>query len=264
MRVVNTRPAVAAEAWSQALRAAGHAVAEWPLVEIVSLPEAAAPLQALRPEDFDALFFSSPQGLEHFAALCPAETLADWMALPVRGVSPRLAPRLSGLGGRLAFAPARPSLAGFLAEFPKEARAEPGATSREADPAESSAQANPPPQRWLHPCSAQTRMDPAAFAPLGIDIHNLAVYTPRLPADAATALAQIPWMPNAVVFASGSAVRHFAAFGAEPARDWTDRGVLALSCGPSATEALREIRWPNIREAEAAEPEAVIRALAAR
>src|SRR5690606_29645559 len=107
----------------------------------------------------------------------------------------------------VAFVPEVASLDGFLREFPARDPGRPGL-------------------RLLHPCSAKTRLEPPLFAARGIDVHNMAVYEPRLP-EGSAALLEAAWPGvKAVLFASGSAVHHLFAAAPRRGRD------LALGEGP--------------------------------
>jgi uroporphyrinogen-III synthase len=243
MRILNTRPAEAAKSWTDALIQGGHEVAEWPLVEIAPLFQAHLNPPALEIEFWGGLFFSSPHGLKYGLPLLNPQQINTWMQLPIYSISSRLQEKLQSLGGQLTFAPRRPSLDDFLKEFPSPP----------------SLESTKP---WLHLCSSETRVDPATFAKHGIAIQNFPVYEPRLPRDAARQYSQLPWMPDALLFASGSAVRNFATAQIPQTQSWPQSGMFALSCGPSTTEALTAIGWKTILEAPAAEPQAVLKVLA--
>ena len=97
-------------------------------------------------------------------------------------------------------------------------------------------------QRWLHPCSASTRLDPAEFRKKGITIVNLPVYRPACPADLAALMGKGGKDAAAIVFCSGSAVENF--FQAAPdlaAGLGRPKGPLAVSIGPSTSKALRDL-----------------------
>jgi uroporphyrinogen-III synthase len=125
----------------------------------------------------------------------------------------------------VAFVPEVSSLDGFLREFPARNPQEAGL-------------------RLLHPCSAKTRLEPALFSARGLDVHNMAVYEPRLPEGSAELL-EAAWPDvKAILFASGSAVHHL--FTAAPRRGRElvfahslGEGPLALAIGASTTRALR-------------------------
>jgi uroporphyrinogen-III synthase len=226
--ILNTRPADQSAGLSARLRAAGFEPLEIPMVDIEPDPEGLDRLRRLHPASFTGVFLSSPNGLRQMAAdLLPAD-LEPWMAKPFYLVGPKAGELVRQLGGKVAFHPETASLEGFLQEFAPAARGNAGVTGLVLA------------QRWLHPCSAQTRLDPAAFRKKGIEVENVPVYRPGTNPDAAGLLARHAEGIEAAVFCSGSAVENF--FAAAPpallARLGRKDGILAVSIGPSTTQAL--------------------------
>lgn len=228
--VLNTRPADQNAALSAKLKAAGFEPLEIPMVDIEADPEGLDRLRHLHPGRFTGVFLSSPNGLRFMAAeLLPAD-LEPWMAKPFYLVGPKAGELVRRHGGQVAFHPAEASLDGFLKEFAPAAQGNAGVTGLVLA------------QRWLHPCSTATRLDPAAFRKKGIEVENVPVYRPGANPDAAGLLAKGAAGLDAVVFSSGSAVAHFFAV-APPelaGRLGKKDGVLAVSIGPSTTQALIE------------------------
>ena len=237
--VLNTRPRSQAQELSGLLRRAGYLPFEVPLVELTLIPEGLEALRKFSDGEYDGILLSSPNLLSLLnigaaTSLLPALCTKPWYL-----VSARARPQVEALGARVAFAPRDASLHGFLREFPRQTGL-----------------------RLLHPCSRATRLDPEEFSRRGISIHNLAVYSPRLPADAVSAL-RTAW-PNvqAVLFASGSAVRNlFSADSALAAALGSPEGPLAVSIGPSASEALGACGVKNITQAKTADNEGLIATL---
>ncbi len=217
IEVLNTRPSDQAGALTQRLKEAGFGCHELPLVEIKPVAEMETPVASLNPEDFQGLLFSSPNGVRHFLRLLSPGLRNAWFSLPVSLVGPGAIPEVEKAGGRVHFLPVRASLGGLLEELP------------------------PPllPEKWLHPCSQATRLDPADFLSKGITAVNLPVYYPALPSDTAERLQKVWPRLGAVVFCSGSAVENlFAAAPALAAHLGRTNGPVAVSIGESTTAAL--------------------------
>ncbi|HEX2613035.1 MAG TPA: uroporphyrinogen-III synthase [Fibrobacteria bacterium] len=219
-RVINTRPRQQAPALSEALRAAGFDPAEVPLVELALFRDALAILRKLPETLYDGVLLSSPN-------LLPLMREAEegipeaWKTKPWYLIGSRSRPDVESLGVKVAFVPEVSSLDGFLHEFPAR---EPGS----------------PLLRLLHPCSAKTRLEPALFTSRGIDVHNMAVYEPRLPEGSAELLDEAWRGAKAALFASGSAVHHLFAAAPRKGRDLAlGEGPMPISIGASTTRALR-------------------------
>lgn len=249
--VVNTRPADQAAGLTSLLKAAGFEPLEIPLVDIGPEPEGIARLGRLQPSGFTGIFLSSPNGLRQMAAGLTAAELERWMSKPFYLVGPKAGGLVREMGGQVAFYPEEASLEGFLKEYPSASRGNakvPGLVLA---------------QRWLHPCSASTRLDPAAFRKLGLEIENVAVYRPGPNPEAAGLLAKHAASIEAAVFCSGSAVEHFFA-AAPPAlasRLGKKDGVLAVSIGPSTSQALAGKGVEDCRQAGHADDEGLVDAL---
>lgn len=228
--VLNTRPADQNGGLSALLRAAGFEPLEIPLVGIEPEPEGLERLRRLQPNGFTGIFLSSPNGLRQMAAgLMPVE-LESWMAKPFYLVGPKSGDLVREHGGRVAFHPREASLDGFLKEYAPSSQGNSGVTGLVLA------------QRWLHPCSASTRLDPAAFRKKGVEVENVPVYRPGANPEAPGLLERHAASLDAVVFSSGSAVAQF--FAAAPpalsARLGKKDGILAVSIGPSTSQALAE------------------------
>lgn len=226
--VLNTRPADQNAGLSALLKAAGFEPLEIPLVDIEPDPEGLERLRHLHAARFNGVFLSSPNGLRLMATeLLPAD-LEPWLEKPFYLVGPKAGELVRKLGARVAFHPQEASLEGFLKEFAPAAQGNSGVTGLVLA------------QRWLHPCSTSTRLDPAAFRKKGIEVENVPVYRPGMNPGAAAELAGAADTLEAIIFCSGSAVANF--FAAAPpalaARLGKKDGVLPVSIGPSTTEAL--------------------------
>jgi uroporphyrinogen-III synthase len=111
-RVVVTRAAGQADDLVALLAARGAAAVVVPLVEMVPVPEAVARLATLRPDDFEWLVVTSPNGAHSYAA---AHHLAPSGVAAV-GTATATALREHGIAATLV--PQEQRAAGLLAEFP--------------------------------------------------------------------------------------------------------------------------------------------------
>jgi uroporphyrinogen-III synthase len=217
--VLNTRPREQAGRLSEALADAGYQPREAPLVELALSAEGLAALQN-RAQNADAFLLTSPNLLAWFTERMDAAGKKILASKPWYAISPSAREPIESLGGRVAFTPRRASLRGMLEEFPSR-----------------------PGMRLLHLCSSETRLDPADFAAIGVTVENLPVYSPRCPESAGADL-QAAWPGvQAVLFASGSAVRNLFRVAPDLGRTLnSENGPKPVSIGPSATEALQENR----------------------
>jgi uroporphyrinogen-III synthase len=252
--VINTRPADQNGELSDLLRRAGFEVLEIPMVDIVPDEEGLARLRKLQPSGFNGVFLSSPNGLRQMASGLPAAELEPWMEKPFFLVGGKSSTLVRNHGGKVAFYPEEASLEGFLKEYTPAAAANAGV--------------KPGPgglvlaQRWLHPCSASTRLDPAAFREKGIGVENVPLYKPAMAADAGERLMAEGRGADAVVFCSASAVAHF--FRAAPelaARIGKAGGPLPISIGPSTSNALAGLDVEKCFEAAHADNPGLVDAL---
>ncbi|MDB5103496.1 MAG: Uroporphyrinogen-III synthase HemD, partial [Fibrobacteres bacterium] len=229
-----------------------------PMVDIVPDEEGLARARRLQPGSFTGIFLSSPNGLRHLeAGLLPNE-LEAWMAKPFYLVGGKAAGLVESLGGKVAFHPKEASLDGFLKEY------SPAAPMHAAGTGNPIANGLVMAQRWLHPCSASTRLDPAAFKQKKIDVENIPVYRPGMSPDAAKRLAAEGPRADAVIFCSGSAVDHF--FQAAPelaSRLGKPDGIIAISIGPSTSQTLSDRGVERCREAVHADNPSLVDALKA-
>lgn len=256
--VINTRPEDQSAELTVLLRAAGFEPVEVPMVDIVPDEEGLARLRRLQPNGFTGIFLSSPNGLRHMeSGLLPTE-LEKWLAKPFFLVGPKSAGLVEKLGGHVAFHPKQASLEGFLKEF-SSARAMHAAGSGNLVVTGLVVK-----QRWLHPCSASTRLDPADFREKNIDVENVPVYRPGMNPDAGRLLAEAGSKADAVVFCSGSAVEHFFAAAPElAARIGRPDGLFAVSIGPSTSQALSDKGVERCRQALHADNSSIVDALKA-
>ena len=254
--VLNTRPAYQAAALSGLLRAAGFEPVDVPLVDVIPDLEGLGKLRRLQPLGFTGIFLSSPNGLRHLAkGLLPVEA-EPWLAKPFYLVGGKAAGLVQELGGRVAFHPKESSLDGFLKEFTPGDIASSGGGRGPAVAGLVMA------QRWLHPCSASTRLDPAAFRKKNIDVENVPVYRPGLHPEASAGLAALGPI-DAAVFCSGSAVEHFYQSAPRALSERLGRkdGILAISIGPSTSKVLADKGVEYCREAKHADDESLVDAL---
>jgi uroporphyrinogen-III synthase len=245
-KVLNTRPAGQNAELSASLRKAGFTPVEIPLVSITAEEGGMARLRKVPPSGFTGVFLSSPNGLRQMQAGLDPAALSRWTAKPFFLVGSKARGLVESLGGKVAFVPEASSLRGFLEEF----RVPPGPAGL------------PMSQRWLHPCSASTRVDPSSFRARGIEIENIPVYKPAFPEEAPARLREAGDL-SAVLFCSASAVTHFFQAAQE---DMTKalgaaKGLLAVSIGPSTSEALRAKGIEAVHEAPHADNEGLLDAL---
>lgn len=214
--VLNTRPRDQAPALSAALKAAGFEVFEAPLVDLVLLADTLTLLEKIPDAHYDGIVLSSPNLLPLLRA-AGKSVPAAWLKKPWYLVGSRSRPDVEALGVGIAFVPQAPSLEGFLKEIPLQSNL-----------------------RLIHPCSAKTRLEPALFKDKGMNVHNMAVYEPRLPENAGAALRDAWPRAQAALFASGSAVHHLFVAAPDLARSLPlDSGPYPVSIGASTTRALR-------------------------
>ena len=248
VKVINTRPSDRNQELSKLLKQAGFEPVEIPCVEIRSDEEGAARAATLQATGFTGIFLSSPNGLKHFQeALLPTQ-FEKWVGKPFYLVGGAARPLVEAAGGKVAFFPEEASLEGFLKEY--RLVTAPGSL--------------PMAQRWLHPSSASTRLDPAEFKKKNVQIVNLPVYRPAPPVNAGEMLMQAGPDAAAVLFCSGSAVENF--FRAAPelaAALGKPKGPLAISIGPSTTKALRDHGVAELREALHADDSSLVDVLKA-
>jgi uroporphyrinogen-III synthase len=245
-RIINTRPEGQNAELSDLLRKAGFTPVEAPLVTIIPVEEGVARLRKLPAASFTGVFLSSANGLKQMQAGLDEAVLSRWMGKPFFLVGNRGRALVESLGGRVAFVPEEASLQGFLREY----RAAPGPAGL------------PLSQRWMHPCSSATRVNPAAFKERNVEIENIPVYKPGYPEDAPARLREAADV-TAILFCSASAVDHFHRAAPEALSKAVGalKGVLAISIGASTTEALRLRGIEAVHEAPHADNEGLIDAL---
>jgi uroporphyrinogen-III synthase len=247
-KVINTRPSGQNKELSALLSEAGFEPVEIPLVDIIASEEGLMRIRKLQPSGYTAIFLSSPNGIRQLQAGLDHH-FEVWLKKPFYLVGGKSKPLVEDLGGRVAFFPEEPSLEGFLKEYPlsvMEANGPPGMVFA---------------QRWLHPCSESTRLDPAAFRKLGVEVENIAVYRPGMPSDAGERIAK-EGGAMAAMFCSGSAVENFFQAAPEAAAALgTPKGMMVFSIGPSTSRALREGGVVNLHEAATADNAGLVEAL---
>ncbi len=251
--VLNTRPAHQADGLSAELEAAGFLSIELPLVEILPVADAGHRLASLTPDGFHGLLFSSPNGVRHFTRLLRehspstapgspgAPTLpAAWFSLPARLVGPGAAPEVEKAGGHVSFIPSQASLLGLLTELPPLPR----------------------PEKWLHPCSLSTRLDPKDFLAKKATVVNLPVYRPAAPPRLGESLIKVWPKLQAMVFCSGSAVDNLFATAPEIAVSLEKaEGPRAVSIGASTTASLQRHGIATSLQAQTADDAGLVNAL---
>ncbi len=248
-RVLNTRPIGQNKELSQKLVQAGFVPVEIPLVEICPLEDGLRKILKLQASGYTGIFLSSPNGLRQMQAGLD-EDFEAWVQKPFYLVGGKSRHLVEGLGGKVAFFPQDASVAGFLKEYPREAALNGGAKGMVFA------------QRWLHPCSALTKLDPENFKKCGVVIDNIPVYKPELPASAGERLIEECPTAAAVLFCSGSAVDNFFAAASDQAFHLGKPGKLpAISIGPSSSEALRKHGVETVHEAVTADSQGLVDAL---
>ncbi|MDB5051719.1 MAG: hemD [Fibrobacteres bacterium] len=253
--VINTRPADQSGELSDLLRKAGFEPLEIPMVDIVPDEEGLARMRKLPPGGFTGIFLSSPNGLRHMQAGLLETEMEIWLEKPFYLVGGKSAGLVTSLGGKVAFYPQEASLEGFLKEYTASA-------ANAAGPGSLAGTGLTLAQRWLHPCSASTRLDPVAFKEKKIGVENVPVYRPGLAADAGKRLNEEGKHADAVVFCSGSAVEHFFQVAPElAARVGMPGGLFAVSIGPSTSKVLAEKGVEKCRQARHADNPSLVDAL---
>ncbi len=119
-------------------------------------------------------------------------------------------------------------------------------------------------QKWLHPCSEKTRLQPERFAALGIDVHNVSIYRPQLPEGSGQSLADLAGNGasalDVLTFCSGSAVDNLFEAIPEQARLWADT-LPAASLGAATSEALARHGWKAVHQAPTADAPGLVTAV---
>lgn len=246
VRIINSRPTERNSDLSRLLTQAGFEPVEIPFVDIRPHEEGQAKAAATPPQGFTGIFLSSPNGFRHFRDALLVIQLEKWTEKPFYLVGGAARALVEEAGGKVAFFPEEASLEGFLKEF--RPVTEPGRL--------------PMAQRWLHPCSLSTRLDPAEFRKRSIEVVNLPVYKPGAPADLAPRLEEKGKGAAAILFCSGSAVGNF--FEAAPGMAsllGRKEGLLAVSIGPSTSAALRKHGVETLVEAQHADDASLVDAL---
>lgn len=247
IKVINTRPADRNQELSRLLRQAGFDVVEIPFVEVRADEAGLAKAATLPPTGFTGIFLSSPNGLRHLQEGLLASQFERWIPKPFYLVGNAARPLVEAAGGTVAFVPGEASLEGFLKEY----QAQPGPGL-------------PMAQRWLHPCSASTRLDPAEFKKKAVTVINQPVYRPACPADLAERMGRDGQDAAAIIFCSGSAVDNFFKAAPELAAGLTrPKGPLAVSIGPSTSKALRDQGVTDIHQALHADDPSIVDVLKA-
>jgi uroporphyrinogen-III synthase len=248
IRVLNTRPVGQNQELSQLLVQAGFKAVEIPLVDILPLEDGLRKILRLQPSGYTGIFLSSPNGLRQMQAGLD-EDFEKWLNKPFYLVGGKTKAMVEKLGGSVAFFPQVASVAGFLQEYPLESIA----SGQKGGMVFA--------QRWLHPCSASTRVDPDAFKKCGVVIENVPVYRPDLPNEAAPKLIDECPQAAAAIFCSGSAVENFYKAAPDQAAKLGHPKFMAISIGPSTSEVLRAKGVEKIYESITADSAGLIDAL---
>lgn len=248
IRIINSRPAERNAGLSSLLTRAGFEPVEIPFVDIRPHEEGQAKAAATSPQGFTGIFLSSPNGFRHFRDALLETQLEKWTEKPFYLVGGAACALVQEAGGRVAFFPEEASLEGFLKEY--RPVTEPGRL--------------PMAQRWLHPCSLSTRLDPAEFRKRGVEVVNLPVYRPGTPSDLPARLEEKGGGAAAILFCSGSAVdNYFEAAPGQASLLGSREGPLAVSIGPSTTAALKKRGVEALVEALHADDASLVDALKA-
>lgn len=258
-KVLNTRPKEQAETLTRLLGEAGCESVEIPLVALQTVAAGLEEAAKFDPNEFSGLFLSSPIGLKALESACAHEDFHRWMTKPVYLVGKQASALVISKGAQVAFYPKTASVSGFLAEFPawwhNEAKEILATFADAPQPGTNSVS-----QKWLHPCSEKTRLQPEKFAPLGVEMVNVAVYRPQLPDGSAEALHASADDFGVITFCSGSAVENLFEAVPEKARHWAAT-VSAASLGASASEALARYGWKTISQAKSADAAGLVEAV---
>jgi len=252
-KVLNTRPNGQNQELNTLLSEAGFEPIEVPLVEIIPLEVGLQKLKQLQPSGYTGIFLSSPNGLRQMQNEL-GQKFEAWMQKPFFLVGEKSKDLIEKLGGRVEFFPREASVSGFLKEFAFESvTLNHGKTSGMVFS-----------QRWLHPCSESTKLNPSDFKQRGIELDNIPLYRPDVPSGLKEKL--IEQFPDceAIVFCSGSAVQHFFSAVPEFANEIKSKqNKLIISIGPSTTKALADGGIKNVHVALEANNLGLVEALKA-
>ncbi|MBU6476177.1 MAG: uroporphyrinogen-III synthase, partial [Alphaproteobacteria bacterium] len=233
--VLVTRPQPAAEEFAEKLRARGHMAFVAPMMEYVGV-EAAFPDLA----EYQALVFTSIEGVRHFSALTPARDL------PVLAV-----------GDATAAAAAKAGFAQVLSAKGNSAAV--AALVKEEAPKRNL-------KKLLHPCSADTPDDiSAALEGTGCSVVRRPVYkaalTETLPGDVTAAL-KAGGIDVVMLFSARTAM-NFVKLLRQSGLDGESRRLEAVCISKAVAQPLAELRWKQVRVAQKPQIAAVMQALAA-
>jgi glutamate-1-semialdehyde 2,1-aminomutase len=115
-------------------------------------------------------------------------------------------------------------------------------------------------QKWLHPCSEKTRLQPERFAAMNVEVHNVSIYRPQLPEASIDAIQQLQDDLDVLTFCSGSAVDHFFEAMPDKARKIA-ASVPAASLGAATSDALARWGWKTIVQAQSADAPGLVAAV---
>ncbi len=241
LKVLNTRPTAGSQSLGLLLRKSGFDSVDIPFVEIVPINPAGKKFVPV-PESYDALFFSSRNGMVFFFDSMPTELRRTWLTKPIHLVGPKSAPYAEALNATIGFFPREEaSLKGFLREYPFSGKDD---------------------LRWLHPCSFKTALNTQDFADKGIQIDNLPVYTPNCPPGAGKALRHVWADLKAMVFCSGSAVDNLYSAAPHLASELAKANSLpCISIGESTTRSLMNRGAASIHQAAQADNASLVATL---
>ena len=257
LSVIVTRPREQAEGWLPALQASGREAYSLPLIEIAPAPDETAVRQARADVDGCALvMFVSAHAVQHFFAYPPSASGASAPQPGMQWPSGTLAGSTgAGTSAALRAAGVPP---GCIVEPPTTARADSeglwqALQGRDWRGAKVLVVRGEQGRDWL----AET------LAAAGARVRFVAAYArrpPALTADAqallATALAQPA--EHAWIFSSAEAAGHLAALA--PGASWA--GSQAVATHPRIAQAVREMGFGRVEEAQGAQLPAVLAALA--
>jgi len=235
--LLNTRPAGQSEKLNEYLAEARIEVVNIPLV--VLKPVLLSPDNIPVAEDYQGLFFSSFNGWKYFNEGLTNGAQKNWKKQSVYTLSKAVNNKLIDLNQPPVFCSGTASLSGFLNEYSSEKHV-----------------------KWLHPCSSRTRLQSDKFKEKNIEVDNMPVYNPEIPAEAFSRLSNVYKGLDVILFTSGTGVQHFS--------QWCKlknagsiisalQGKKVVSFGPSVSEELEKEGYFAFKEVESTDVDEIVK-----
>jgi uroporphyrinogen-III synthase len=251
IRILNGRPLshpystpTLESTWEQKLAGYGIDMFSLPLLDFIPEPSSGCVLGESPAAEFDGLFISSPRGFQFFRDSLGAhpEEWEAWLETPLYTLSQGVKRKAQDWGFSIGFCSEVKSLKGFVQELSHHKEFMGEAQS----------------QKWMHPCSQKTRLNPKDFESLGIEVQNTSLYIPICPPISMGQFSKEWGHFQGCILSSGTAAEHFflciqrckQELGIDYKEDLLDQ-VTFYSLGPSVTEVLQKYNISRIEEVEA-------------